>query len=355
MTFTGAVGVDVTRRRAIVAAAAFVGAGCRGVPKTPQPEIRFTRIPQADQQGSDKHEIIEGSVTGARQGQRIVLYAKNGAWWLQPLLEAPFTRIQSNGKWRNATHLGTDYAALLVEPAYRPERSLKSLPAIGGAVTAVSVTQGAPASPSHLIQFSGYEWRVRNALSNRGGRNNPYSQDNAWTDSSGALHLRIKKNGERFECAEVAMNRSLGYGTYAFHVQDLSHLPPNMNLEFFTWDYSGSDQNNREMDVVIRRRAGENNARARFVLQPYQVPRNIYEFPLPPGDFQPSFRWQAGRIDFSAVSSSPRKHTFAQHSFVLGVPSPGMEATRIALYLPNSASPHPMEGEVVIDRFEYTP
>jgi hypothetical protein len=41
------------------------------------PTIQFTRIPKADASGSDKNDIIEGKVTGAREGQRIVLYAKN--------------------------------------------------------------------------------------------------------------------------------------------------------------------------------------------------------------------------------------------------------------------------------------
>ncbi|WP_321476367.1 hypothetical protein [uncultured Paludibaculum sp.] len=345
---------EITRRQLIVAAGT-LGAGCRTTPSGPRATIRFTRIPLADVNGSDKHDIIEGAVAGAHQGQQIVLYAKNGAWWLQPLLEAPFTRIQPNAKWRNATHLGSDYAALLVDPGYRPERSIQTLPAVGGLVAAVGVAKGASASPSPMLQFSGYEWRVRTAASNRGGRNNPYSAANAWTDARGALHLRINKRGERFECAEVALTRSLGYGTYSFSVRDLSKLAPDLTLEMFTWDYSGADQNSREMDVVIRRRSSAPIQSARFVVQPYQVASNLYEFHLQPGDFAHSFRWEAGQIEFATSSAGNRKRVVAQHKFTLGIPTPGVESARIALYLPNSASQHPAEGEVVVDRFEYTP
>ncbi len=154
------------------------------------------------------------TVTGAREGQQIVLYAKNGTWWLQPLLEAPFTKISPSHKWYTATHLGSDYAALLVDRDYRPDHNIKTLPAVGGPVAAVSVTKGASASPTPTLKFSGYEWRVRTSVSNRGGRDNPYSAANAFVDEGGALHLCIKKKGDRFACAEVALARSFGYGTY---------------------------------------------------------------------------------------------------------------------------------------------
>ncbi|MGJ5816764.1 hypothetical protein [Paludibaculum fermentans] len=345
----------MTRRQVIMVSACALGAGCRSKPDAPRPTVEFTRIPQADINGSDRHDIIEGKVAGAREGQKIVLYSRSGAWWLQPLLEAPFTRIQPNLKWRNATHLGSDYAALLVDAGYRPERSIQTLPAVGGLVAAVGVTRGASASPSPTLQFSGYEWRIRTAVSNRGGRNNPYSGENAWTDPSGALHLRIRKRGERFECAEVALTRSLGYGTYSFSVRDLSKLAPEITLEMFTWDYSGAGQNNREMDVVIRRRSSAPIQSARFVVQPYQVASNLYEFNLQAGDFSHAFRWEAGQIDFTTSKKGNGQHAVAQHKFTLGIPTPGMESARIALYLPNSASQHPAEGEVVVDRFEYTP
>jgi hypothetical protein len=40
------------------------------------PLIAFTRISQADPPGSAHNDIIEGRVTGALPGQKIVLYAK---------------------------------------------------------------------------------------------------------------------------------------------------------------------------------------------------------------------------------------------------------------------------------------
>jgi hypothetical protein len=152
------------------------------------------------------------------------------------------------------------------------------------------------------------------------------------------------------------MTRSLGYGTYSFLVRDAVRLPQDVTLEMFTWDYSGANQNNREMDIVLRRRtSARTHTRARFIVQPYQVSSNIHEFNLPPGAFWHSFRWEAGQVGFATSSAGNHRRILARHNFTLGVPTPGMESARIALYLPNGASPHTAEGEVVIDRFEYSP
>src|ERR1700750_1789518 len=94
--------------------------GCHSRQREVRPSIEFSRVPQADQGGRDRHDIIEGRVFGARPGQQIVLYSRNGTWWVQPLVDQPFTEIQKNSKWTNATHLGMEYAALLVDPGYRP-------------------------------------------------------------------------------------------------------------------------------------------------------------------------------------------------------------------------------------------
>jgi hypothetical protein len=87
---------------------------------------------------------VEGRVGGARPGQRIVLYARAGAWYVQPLYEQPFTEIRPDSTWRNTTHLGTEYAALLVEPDYVPSPITDALPNPGGAVVAVATTEGTP-------------------------------------------------------------------------------------------------------------------------------------------------------------------------------------------------------------------
>lgn len=79
-------------RRAVVSALSGALVGCRSRPKTGGPSVQFTRVPQADPAGQEKNDIIQGVVKGGRPGQQIVLYARSGKWWLQPLRTEPFTK-----------------------------------------------------------------------------------------------------------------------------------------------------------------------------------------------------------------------------------------------------------------------
>jgi signal transduction histidine kinase len=115
--------------------------GCRS---QSVPSIEFTNIPLAQEGGTQRLDPIEGRVNGARPGQFIVLYARSGAWYVQPYADQPFTTIQTDSTWRNTTHLGTEYAALLVESDYLPPAVTDVLPKQGGAIVAVAVTEGTP-------------------------------------------------------------------------------------------------------------------------------------------------------------------------------------------------------------------
>jgi len=108
------------------------------------PYIDVTRVPPADEGGPDKVDVIEGRVDNAGAGWQVVLFARSGAWYVQPFADLPFTQIQSNSRWRSTTHLGTEYAAVLVEPGYRPPPVTDSLPVKGGGVIAIAVVKGEP-------------------------------------------------------------------------------------------------------------------------------------------------------------------------------------------------------------------
>src|SRR5579859_555166 len=108
------------------------------------PSIQFTIVPMASQGGPDNLDRIEGRVTGALPGQQIVLYARAGQWWVQPLADRPFTAIQPDSTWKNSTHFGTEYAALLVDSGYHPPPTLTVLPRQGDGVIAVAAAKGRP-------------------------------------------------------------------------------------------------------------------------------------------------------------------------------------------------------------------
>ena len=150
------------------------------------------------QGGREKVDTISGRVTGARSGQQIVVYARSGPWWVQPWPTAPFIPIQSDSSWSTQTHMGFEYAALLVEPGYQPSPTMDVLPPQGGPIVAIAAVKGVgpiARAPTKPVHFSGYDWKVRTIASDRGGLNNLYDGDNVWTDDRGAMHLRIKKKG----------------------------------------------------------------------------------------------------------------------------------------------------------------
>ncbi len=335
--------------------------GCRSHKTIGAPSIKLTRVPQAVQGNFDKLDIIQGNVTGAHPGQQIVLYVKTGNWSIQPLSNLPFTNIRRDSSWINSTHLGSEYAALLVDSGYHPPAEMNSLPALGNGVVAIAMSKDYPSATvvSPTLQFSGYEWRVRNAPSNRGDRVNQYSPANAWTDTQGALHLRIAREGDKWTCAEVTLTRSFGYGTYSFVVRDTSTLGPGVQLSMFTWDYASGDQNNREIAIEVAPASDPDSKNAQYVIQPFYIAANVSKFSSPSGLVTHSFRWEPGSSSFRTVSGSlddPRAKILSEHVFNSGVPSPGVESVRMALYLFGSTeNPSQTGTEVVIEKFQFVP
>ena len=141
-------------------------------PASTGPSIKLLKIPRAAQGGVIDLDTISGSVSNARSEHRIVLYARSGIWYVQPWADQPFTTINPDSTWSSQTHLGTEYAALLVEPGYVPPSSPFELPGIGNGVVAVAVVEGTPpfwrtwwfrtalALAFVAALFAFYRWRV---------------------------------------------------------------------------------------------------------------------------------------------------------------------------------------------------
>jgi hypothetical protein len=341
-----------------IAAVCVLAAGCASRQPYVRPSIEFTRLPPAGEGSPDLLYPIEGRVSGAQPGEKIVLFARSGTWWVQPVAAQPFTAIPPSAKWRNSTHPGSAYAAILVDAAYRPPNTLNALPEPGGAVHAVALADGSLlAQPNHAtLRFSGYEWDVRQSAGTPGGSRNRYDAGNAWVDDHGLLHLRIAKNAAGWTSAEIDLTRSLGYGSYRLVVRDISHLEPAAVLAISSWDDFGP---NREMDVEISRWGESGGKNAQFVVQPYYVPANVVRFLAPAGPLAYSFAWEPGRVSFQTVRGSAaggKPRVVAAHVFTSGIPSPGSESFRVNLYVfDNQRNPLQRGVEVIIEKFEYLP
>jgi hypothetical protein len=330
---------------------------CRQPQVQVQPSIEFTSLPPAGAGTGDVLLRIAGHVRGGRPGQRIVLFSRSGLWWVQPLSDRPFTAIQPDSNWKSSIHPGTAYAALLVDPDYRPPSTVHVLPQPGGAIRAVAIAAGPMLAhqPAKTLHFSGYEWEVRQTPGGPGSQT-VYDPANAWVDKSGFLHLRIARSSSGWNCADLNLSRSLGYGSYRFVVRDISHLEPAVVLAMSTRDDS---EPYREMDIEISSWGQSAGKNAQYMVQPYFVPANILRFQAPAGTLAYSIFWEPGRASFRTIrgsASGGKGEVVAAHTFTSGVPSPETELVRLNFYVFLSQhNPLRQGGEVIVEKFEYLP
>jgi hypothetical protein len=345
-------GASIATCRVAFVLIALLLSGCRSRQNIP-PSIEFTEVPEPGPGRTGRMEKIAGRAVGARPGQRIVLFARSGRWWVQPFADRKFTAIQPDSTWTNSTHLGTEYAALLVQPGYSPPNITDALPAKGGAVVAVA-TVGRKSSPGpKRFHFSGYEWEVEAASRDRGGVMYGNRSSNTWTDARGWLHLRIAREAGGWTSAAMNLVRSLGYGSYSVAVHELPQLEPGAVLAMYTWD-----DREAEMDIELSQWGDPANKNSQFAIQPYYVPANVFRFDSPHTALIYSFQWAAGRVSFQAVQLAPGRplRTLADHVFTSGIPTPGREKFHIDLYVYGlSRTPQQNGVEVVIEKFEYLP
>lgn len=110
-------------------------------PKATKPTINVTSVPPRDAGGPDKVAVIAGTVQGAPQNSRIVIFAHGDVWYVQPYAASPYTRI-TDGKFQTDTHLGTQYAVMLVRSGYKPPSTTGDLPDEGGDILAIKIVSG---------------------------------------------------------------------------------------------------------------------------------------------------------------------------------------------------------------------
>jgi len=337
--------------------------GCGSNKAESGPSIEFTRIPPAAQGGPARVDTISGRVRNARPEQQIVIYAHSGSWWLQHDPEHPLIPIQADSTWSTETHLGFEYAALLVEPDYHPLAILDLVPTEGGSVALVTIVKGVgmpQMAPTGSLKFSGYDWSVRTIPGNKGGMDNLFDPENAWTDTSGTLHMQIKKKFDRWSCAEIYLTRSLGYGTYSVTVRDTSNIDPAAVFTMYTFEDSAGEQHYREMDLEVSRWGNPTNkSNAQYVIQPFYVPGNVIPFAAPSGTLTYVLRWESGHATFKTFrgrSAGVGAQLVSEHEFMSGIPDPGKAIPRLIFYAVASNN-HPMQkpSEVVVEKFEYLP
>jgi len=219
-----------------------------------------------------------------------------------------------------------------------------------------------PASPSgtsapRVVHFSSYDWEVKTAGNLAVGPGpNIFSDDpaNVSVDGSGALHLGIRRSGSIWRCAEVILNRSLGYGRYTFVLESgFENLDRNAVLGLFTWDSSAPEVSNREIDIEFSRWGLEVNQNSQFVVQPYSEPNHLFRFDFPTTPVSShSFTWSRDAVAFESRPASGGSTAWTYGGPM--VPTSATEHVRLNLWLVNSRPPS-NEQEVVIRSFQFVP
>ena len=106
-----------------------------------KPSIEITEAPRRGA-GSEVMETIAGRVSGVKiKDCKVVIFARTDTWYVQPFIGAPDTSINDDNMWRTDTHLGFQYAALLVKNSYKPPSITGKLPDVGGSILAIATAE----------------------------------------------------------------------------------------------------------------------------------------------------------------------------------------------------------------------
>ena len=341
-----------------------------GADRTRDPTITITSVPPY---GANGH--LGGVVAGAAPADYHVatyLFLEGGGWWTKPTFSEPCTAVNPDGTFLvNVTTGGCDiyanmYAVYLLPIAEDcPLAAGDSVPPPTLATTAVA-SDLAERYPVTVDAF-GHSWRVKDSPCLAGPGPNYFSPANVWVDTSGDVHLAVAWDATagRWECAELFLAESFGYGEYRVHTTGrVDTLDPRMVLGMFTWD-GWAPPHFREMDVELSRwsvPADPDNAQ--FVVQPWNLAGNRHRFPiaLTAADDDLTFlvEWLPGEVAFSAyhghhLGPPPASDLVERWRFaVTGVPTPGSETYHLNLWLDQGLPPLGGLGEeVVVTHFAF--
>lgn len=219
------------------------------------------------------------------------------------------------------------------------------------------------------IKFSGYDWYIREANEPEGPMDNLFAGLGQSVDMlpDGGLRLSVTYNSGSWYSAEIWTARSLGYGTYTFHIRTpLAYLHPDLVLGLFT--YSGSVwYHNREIDIEFSSWGSDDaSLGGQYVVQPYETDGNLKAFPAARfvGPSTQQFIWQKDRIEFASWMGygdrPPPGDSRLVSEWVFSdakrIPRPSAPL-HINLYLMDGRQPGNKNGSIVtiIDGFTFSP
>ena len=294
---------------------------------------------------------------------KVVIYALTNEFYVQPLIDAPYTNINSDGSWSSSTNGWDSLVVILVNPStYTPAPTKITNPAFDPGVLAWTEYPSTPAS----VSFGGRNWGIKVTGNVAGHQFDP--GPNYWSNdpsvvhvADDGLHLKNTEISGRWQSGEVYLLQSLGYGTYTVQVSSyLDQLDLNtVAAPLFIYAAPGQELDN-EYSGSGGLIPGPNSAQ--FVVQPYTTPGNLVRYVQPhTAQFTSQMEWRADHVTFTTWngwSTTPSAgDVISQWTYTGGnIPSPGQERVHINLWLNNGSAPVKGTGdEMIIRSFAFQP
>ncbi len=232
---------------------------------------------------------------------------------------------------------------------------------VGLAVVIAACLLSVPVCNAKSLNFSGRTWIVKSGMGGPGPCN--WSEDNAWVDSTGQLHLKISMANGKWYCGEVYTTENLGFGTYKWYVTGrVDKLDKNVVLGLFP--YSGPDGQN-EIDIEMAKWEDPANPMGNFTVYPAKRGRSYttktFSFTLVGDSTTHMFNWQSKSVYFQMFNGhrTDNKHKISDWNFVPAnylnyIPQQAMPL-HLNLWLRKGLAPSDgQEVEIIIERFFYT-
>jgi len=165
----------------------------------------------------------------------------------------------------------------------------------------------ATSSQAKEIQFGGYAWKVRTGHGGPGP--NAWDEANVWLDSATNLHLKISQRGGKWSCAEISMQKRLGFGRYEFQTSGrLDLLDDNVVLGLFNYPTAGvGSDGTHEIDIEFARWGSASNPMGNFTVWPVQKglkhTTKSFVFSLAGDQSTHRFAWSRDKILFQSLQS----------------------------------------------------
>jgi hypothetical protein len=110
-----------------------------------------------------------------------------------------------------------------------------------------------PAVSAKTLRFGGYTWLVKTG-DGVGPGPNRWREANAWVDRTGALHLKLSRQGNLWYAAEVSALRPLPFGRYEVQITGaIDRLDRNVVLGFFNYPADWTLDGSNEIDIEVAR------------------------------------------------------------------------------------------------------